>query len=248
MSERTAYLTGVSTELTRTAGRSDLGLLVSPDNSVHRQLDAYERWGADNGQYTASKKGEPFDPDRWLSWLEELPRRDAAFVALPDVLEWKPLGPEGELVPVGNLAATLELSARWVDAVVELGFTPALVAQDGLVTLAQVPFADKVGALFVGGSDGYKLGPDAAAVIAEAKARGWWVHVGRVNSGGRLAYVSELGADSADGTYIGQGPTVNGPKVLGWLDMVNGDDLAAKRAARNYRKRLVRQGVLEEAA
>lgn len=233
----TTYLTGVSTPVTREAHRNDLGLLVTPASAIHRQLHHYETWGADNGCYVESKAGRPFDPDRWMKWLAALPRRDAAFVALPDVLEW-PEGPDG--MPRGNLDATLERSARYVDFVRGLGMAPALVAQDGLRDLSQVPF--QVDGIFVGGSDFYKLGPDAARVLGQARERGLWTHVGRVNSFGRLAYCDDLGADSADGTYIQACPSTNGPKVLGWLDKLQ-DALGTYKAAGLYRQRLIRQGI-----
>ena len=220
----TIYLTGVSSELTRNAQRSDLGLLVTPASSVWRQTDHYGTWAADNGLYVESKAGRPFDPDRWLAWLDRLPRT-AVFVTLPDVLEWFVDPVTGRDVPIGNVDATLERSARYVDTVRELGFRPALVAQDGLTSLAQIGFT--VDALFVGGSDGYKLGPDAAALVGEANREGLWTHVGRVNSYKRLAYCASIGADSADGTFVGFAPTENYGRLTGWLDRVNDHELVA---------------------
>ena len=80
--------------------------------------------------------------------------------------------------------------------------------------------------MFVGGSTEFKLGPVAAALCQEAKARGLWVHVGRVNSRKRLRYSASIGADSADGTYLVYGarrglPNINLPKLLGRLAEVN---------------------------
>jgi hypothetical protein len=80
--------------------------------------------------------------------------------------------------------------------------------------------------VFVGGSDDFKLGPVAAALVAEATARGKWSHVGRVNSRKPLRYATLIGADSADGTYLVFGarqglPNVNLPRLLGWLAEVN---------------------------
>lgn len=64
----------------------------------------------------------------------------------------------------------------------------------------------------------WKLGPVAAAVTAEARRRGVWVHMGRVNSWRRLQYAYSIGCDSADGTYLAFGPDKNLPTLLGWLD------------------------------
>ncbi len=210
------YLTGCSTELTRQAGRPDLGLLVTPATSLHLQIPSYGSWGADNGCYSESKKGRPFDGDAWLRWLERLPQAGCLFAALPDVLEWFVDPETGRDFCVGNLEATLERSERYADRVRSLGLPVALVAQDGLLELAQIPF--EVDALFVGGSDGYKLGPDAAALVGEAGDAGLWTHIGRVNSYKRMAYCASIGADSADGTFVGFAPRENYGRMIGWLD------------------------------
>ena len=55
-------------------------------------------------------------------------------------------------------------------------------------------------------------------LVAEAKERGKWAHMGRVNSMRRYDYARGIGCDSADGTYLTFGPTVNLPKVLKWID------------------------------
>lgn len=72
-------------------------------------------------------------------------------------------------------------------------------------------------ALFIGGDDEFKLGPDVQPLITEAKRRGLWVHQGRCNSLRRLRIAQVQGCDSADGTFLGYGPDVNLPKVLRWL-------------------------------
>lgn len=214
------YLTGVSTPITRAAHRDDLGLLVTPASGIASQLEHYAVAGADNGCYVESKAGKPFDGDRWLRWIENLPR-SLAFVALPDVLDWITDPDTGKRFPVGNLDATLERSARYFDTVAELGFRPAFVMQDGLTDLDAFPYP--IGAVFVGGSDAYKLGPAARSVLCQARERGLWTHAGRVNSFKRLAYFDALGCDSADGTTILYAPALNAPRVMGWLDRLAQD-------------------------
>lgn len=231
----TVYLTGVSTRLTEGAHRADLGLLVTPANSIHRKIEHYATWGADNGRFAESKQGRAFDPDRWLSWLWKLPTAGNVFAALPDVLDWYWHDADGELhkaapgqaVPkgvkafcVGDLERTIAQSAPYVDTVRNLGFPVAIVAQDGLEDLGQLPF--EVDAVFVGGSDQYKLGGAAAGLIASARAAGKWTHVGRVNSYKRLAYAQTVGAHSADGTFVGFAPTENYGRLTGWLDQLGG--------------------------
>jgi hypothetical protein len=90
----------------------------------------------------------------------------------------------------------------------------AFVAQDGLESLT-VPW-DDFDVLFIGGTTEWKLGPQARALVADAKARGKWVHMGRVNSERRYRYAHAIGCDSVDGTYLTFGPDENLPKLLRW--------------------------------
>jgi hypothetical protein len=205
------YLTGVSTQDTRDHDDNRVGYLVTPDSDkLGTQCEFYDYVGADNGCYNEHKPRKDgttrgFDVDRWLAWLDKLDRSRVLFAALPDVLRWikvphatKP----GVMVdvPVGDCDATIARGALYVDAVKAMGFPVALVAQDGLRTLDQIPY--HVDAIFVGGSDDYKLGPDAANVIREARDRGLWVHMGRVNSAKRMEIANVAGCDSADGTFL----------------------------------------------
>jgi hypothetical protein len=60
--------------------------------------------------------------------------------------------------------------------------------------------------------------------VSEAKARGKWVHMGRVNSFKRMQYADAIGCDSADGAKMTRAPDQILPLVLGWLRGVNGQD------------------------
>ena len=155
---------------------------------------------ADNGCFG---KGYPGD-DKWWEWVQGLPRERVRFVVAPDV--------------VADAEATLTRSLPWLKAIRSLGLPAAFVAQDGLEHMA-VPW-DEFDTLFIGGSTDWKLGPDAQRLTAEAKARGKWVHMGRVNSLSRMRRAWFTGCDSADGTFIAFGPDVNLPKVLGWVRSV----------------------------
>ena len=55
------------------------------------------------------------------------------------------------------------------------------------------------------------------AIAAEAKARGKWIHMGRVNSERRYRYAADIGCDSADGTYLTFGPDQNLPRLMAWI-------------------------------
>lgn len=153
----------------------------------------------DNGCFSAGYPGD----EAWRSWLES--RRDLApralFAVAPDV--------------VADAAATLDRSAPFLPVIRELGFPAALVAQDGLESLT-VPWST-FDALFLGGSTGWKLSPAAAALAREARARGKWVHCGRVNSRRRWTFAEHIGCHSVDGTFLTYGPTRNLPELLGWV-------------------------------
>ncbi|HEU4544470.1 MAG TPA: hypothetical protein VFR23_25290 [Jiangellaceae bacterium] len=157
-------------------------------------------WCADNGCFG---RGYPGD-EQWFAWLasftpEQIAR--CAFAVAPDV--------------VADAAATLERSLPWLPRIRALGYPAAFVAQDGQEHLT-VPW-DAFDVLFVGGSTEWKLGSHARAFVIEAKARGKYVHMGRVNSERRIRYAVAIGCDSVDGTYLTFGPDVLLPDVLAWL-------------------------------
>lgn len=157
-------------------------------------------WVADNGCFG---KGWPGDA-AFLEWLRSYPpadRKRCVFAVAPDV--------------VADAAATLERSSPWLDVIPDLGYPVAFVAQDGLEDL-MVPW-DRFDVLFIGGSTGWKLGPAAAGLTAEAVRRGKHVHMGRVNSYRRLRYAEYIGCSSVDGTYLVFGPDVNLPKLSRWM-------------------------------
>lgn len=154
-------------------------------------------WCADNGCFG---KGYPGD-DEWLAWLGGMDPTECLFAVAPDV--------------VGDAAATLDRSAPFLSKIRALGYPAALVAQDGQESLP-VPWCD-FDALFIGGTTEWKLGPHARALIAEAKRRGKWVHMGRVNSQRRYEYARRIGCDSVDGTFLTFGPDMNLPKLLSWV-------------------------------
>jgi len=77
------------------------------------------------------------------------------------------------------------------------GLPPAYVLQEPGVEYdhAWIPWGS-TRALFIGGATNeFKLGPEVEAIVAEAHARGLWVHMGRVNSLRRLAYAASIGCD-----------------------------------------------------
>lgn len=155
-------------------------------------------WAADTGCYT---QGERFSLTRYLDWLEacEPYQSTCLFATAPDV--------------VGDAEATWTRSAPVLPVLRDMGYRAALVAQDGL----QTPEWDTFDALFIGGTTRWKLSEHTRQLVQEAKKRGKWVHMGRVNSLRRLRAAEFMGCDSADGTYLKHGPDVNLPRVAAWL-------------------------------
>lgn len=156
-------------------------------------------WCADNGCFNSAT----FDEDRWWAWLERnsVDAGTCKFATAPDV--------------VGDHEATLVRSLPWLPRIRALGYPAAFVAQDG-ATPGTVPW-DEFDALFIGGTNDFKLGPDARDLIGAALDRGKWVHCGRVNSRSRYMAFAALGCHSCDGTYLVFGPSVNLPKLLSWI-------------------------------
>ena len=159
------------------------------------RLEPGTTWGLDNGCFNSSGWNET----QWRRTLEryaDVP--GCLFAVVPDV--------------VANAAATDELWERWAPVVRDHGYRPAYVLQDGCETVAP-----DAAACFNGGTTSWKLGEEARHLIGEAKARGLWCHMGRVNSLRRLRLAAQDGYDSVDGTYLAFGPDQNLPRLLTFL-------------------------------
>lgn len=95
-------------------------------------------------------------------------------------------------------SATLSEWHRWLPFLRMTGFPISFVLQIG-ATVENVPW-DDCDAVFVGGDTAWKLGPEARAIVAEARRLGKHVHMGRVNSAKRIGYAKSVGCDSVDGS------------------------------------------------
>lgn len=174
-------------------------------------------WCADNGCFS-----EKWNEAEWWAWLQAKAHAaaDCLFAVAPDV--------------VGDAFETTLRFRKWGSRIRSLGYPVAYVAQDGLEKLRgrtegggltfPVPWAS-FDCLFIGGSTEWKLGPAAREIVAEAKARGKWVHMGRVNSQRRYAYALAIGCDSADGTFLTYGPDVNLPRLIAWTRLADQDPI-----------------------
>ncbi len=134
-------------------------------------------YGLDNGCFSR------FPQKEWERLLEEAEYNRPIFICLPDI--------------VGDARRTLDLFESFEHKL--NGLPKALVLQDGIKDHA-IPF-NKIDAVFVGGSDSFKISPEAINACKAAKMLGKWVHVGRVNTIERVNNWLEL-ADSIDGSGI----------------------------------------------
>jgi hypothetical protein len=153
-------------------------------------------WAADNDAFNG------FNPKEFLCMLGKIRGQERClWVASPDV--------------VGNAEETLKLFNRWESIIHDYGLSVALVGQDGLESL-EVPW-DRFEAFFIGGSTEWKLSIPAYELAKEAKRRGKWLHMGRVNSIRRLKIARLYGCDSVDGSGYSRFPDTKIPSALQYL-------------------------------
>lgn len=178
-----------------------VGVLSTPVSIHASYVEPFENWGADNGCFS---QGERFSLDAYLAWLRKMNPLAARcrFATAPDV--------------VADAAKTWARSEPTLDLIRAEGYPVALVAQNGIEDMAIA--WDRFDAIFIGGDTDWKLSHHAEKVCREAKRRGKWVHMGRVNSRRRLEIAEHFGCDSVDGNFLGFGPDVNIPRMLSWLD------------------------------
>lgn len=167
----------------------NLGRLFTPRlyDGAEQTVAAGVPWAADNDAFNAA-----FDEDEYRAMLARLRGLTGGlFVVAPDV--------------VYDARATLERFERWRP---ELdGLPVALAAQDGM-RAGDVPW-EEIDALFIGGGDRFKLGPDGERLACAARERGRWLHVGRVNSYRRIRYCATIHADSVDGSQWPRWPVTH---------------------------------------
>jgi hypothetical protein len=183
---------------TASLAQYDVGVLVVPrqwNKATTLPLVAF-RWAMDNGAFAGFEEGA------FVRMLERFWgfRDGCLFVTAPDV--------------VADAAATLARWPFWSALVHGLGYRVAFVIQDGIDS-DDVPW-DTFEALFVGGSTEFKESELAATLCGYAKAKGLWVHWGRVNTKRRLKLAIEAGADSIDGSGFSRWPDTNLRLVRNW--------------------------------
>ena len=160
------------------------GVMFSSKHTIGGLHDALESdwlWMMDNNEYAGG-----FDTIKWISALLKYRKYRATCLGIP--IRDK----------VGDALETLRRFSQYWRVVKDLGYPVAFVSQDG-ISPEMVPW-HLVDVLFVGGTDRHKLGSEAGMMIAEARERGKWVHIGRVNSVKRMRMFWM--ADSVDGTHL----------------------------------------------
>jgi hypothetical protein len=170
------------------------GRLLSPRQYARAAdtADAGIPWAADNDAYSRWDEDAFRRMCRAIGWLP-----GCLFVTAPDV--------------VGDWRATL---ARFYGYRYLIDNPIAYVAQDGQPA-RHVPW-DTMSALFIGGTTAYKLSAEAERLAREAKERGLWVHMGRVNSRKRFDYARAIGCDSVDGSKFSRWRNTWLPQALGF--------------------------------
>jgi hypothetical protein len=200
-----------------------LGQIVTP--AAGNRLEPWVEWIADNAIYSNAYPGDA----AYLTWLRSHAdyRSRCRFAVAPDVVadhqatlerSWPMLAPirraVGRVALCAQNGATPEdLPWGYFDAVflagivecVTCGYIPRVETLPQSACPSGHPLTE------------WKVGATAAAIAAEAKRRGAWCHMGRVNTDLRIRRAREMGCDSGDGTYLAWGPDQNLPKLLSRL-------------------------------
>lgn len=141
------------------------------------RLAGHVPYGLDNGCFSGNL------PKSWGRLVSEAFEARPLFVAMPDVV--------GSARRTSDLFDFFERRTN--------GLPRALVLQDGIADI-RIPWS-QIEAVFIGGSDSFKISPEAIQAARCAKMLGKWVHVGRVNDPSRVMSWIDL-ADSIDGSGI----------------------------------------------
>jgi hypothetical protein len=156
----------------------------------------------DNGMYRVWQTGALWDAERWAEWLMRQPR--GLFAVVPDV-------PTNAKKTRTRFQIYAPFVARHQPV--------AYALQDGSDSVT--PPWDEFDVLFVGGTNGFRYTEVGWRMVLEAKARGKWVHIGRVNTLRALLACRAAQVDSVDGTRLAFGSDLIWPQLCRWLDQCN---------------------------
>lgn len=203
---------GATATVRRLSPHPHLGRFIQPrsGNSIQDLASCGLWWAADNDALNG------FDVDAYLAMLDQIRQHNTArllFVTAPDAATMTPDGPRV------SWDGTLALWASWRKALARRGLPVAIILQDG-ATVDSVPW-DEADAVFLGGSDAFKDGAQAAGLLIEAGRRGLWRHVGRINTQRRERLLLPI-CDSFDGTQYSMFPDTYIPACLRRLETRQG--------------------------
>lgn len=191
------YLTpNSSIEVAEIIKQGIFGQITSPKSGD--KIIEGAQWALDNGCFANT-----WTESRWTKNIVRyrgIP--NCLFAVVPDI--------------VADANGTDRLWYEWADFVKECGYKAAYVLQNGCTHIPE-----NADAVFTGGDTDWKLGPEASNWIKQAKKRGLWTHMGRVNSLKRLKYAKEQGYDSCDGTFITYAPSKNAKIMSKWVQQIN---------------------------
>ena len=142
------------------------------------------QWVLDNGCFSN------FKVKIWVKMVDDaIHDSNCLWFTMPDI--------------VGNHEKTLQLFHDWKNRFAKIYPKKikkfAFVLQDGC-TIDSIPWYD-IKCVFLGGPTKFKYSRIAYEILEEARKRNKWVHIGRVNTKGRIVYFYDI-ANSIDGTGL----------------------------------------------
>lgn len=177
-----------------------LGAMLTPDTGYRVPPDTW--WAMDNACFNHA---DDFDFDRFERYIRRCMEQAGdrlLFVVTPDV----PFDADETIRRFGEHQARMKT----------LGAPIGFVTQNGM-RVEDLPWND-FDAMFVGGDTRWKTDSESGTLITEAKRRGKWVHMGRVNSYRKICTAVSMGCDSADGTFLARAPKENWQRMQSWFD------------------------------
>jgi hypothetical protein len=187
-------VSGATPAVRKHFGHPNLGQLLTPHDGG-KNLPGMS-FAADNAAYS------DWDETAFIRMLDRLKGTNPLFVTAPDY--------------VGSARITNELFYQWAPEMEKRNLPIGYVLQDGQA-VSTVPW-DSISAIFIGGSTEFKFDDHVRYLISRAQKKGIWVHMGRVNTLGRLQKALEFGCDSVDGTGFSRFAELKLSRALRYLE------------------------------
>ncbi|MFA5347682.1 MAG: hypothetical protein WC294_06060 [Methanoregula sp.] len=169
-----------------------IGWICSPSGfrNIPYDEDFQFPYALDNGKFSR------WDPEAFRAMLRRAVFfHKPLFVVVPD--------------EICNHKKTVELFHQWKDEIRFYGYKLAFACQDGC-TPEEVP--EEADVCFIGGSTKWKW--ENAHLYKNVRP---WLHIGRVNTAGKLSIAEAMGADSVDGTGFFRGDQAQKSALVNYL-------------------------------